>query len=120
MCTQVEDINMPVNYSNNACSSRSSKSFRNQINYDKKKCLNLIAKMMEDLIFFEDKTLEKSQYKFFDMEYAIDLPIRDYLARIDQYLKLEEEIYFAALIYIDKLLNVKSFFINKLNVYKYK
>lgn len=119
MCTEVQDINMPLSYSNSTCASFSSTNIRGFINHDKKKCLSLISRLLEDLIFLADKKIEKSQYKIFDMDYTIDLPIKDYLARIDHHLNLDEEVYFAALIYIDRILESKSFFINKYNVYKY-
>ena len=119
MCTEVQDNNMPLNYSNTTCTSCPSKNIRSFMNHDKKKLLSLISRLLEDLIFLEDKRMEKSQYKVFDMDYTIDLPIKDYLARIDHHLNLDEEIYFAALIYIDRILESKSFFINKYNVYKY-
>jgi hypothetical protein len=43
---------------------------------------------------------------------------RDYLLRIDQFLKFSDEIYVACLIYIDKLVEATSLTLNPRNIHK--
>lgn len=78
-----------------------------------------MAKILEDLIIYEKKIFQKSEYKRFDLDFEVNLSLYQYLMRIESYLNCQEEIYILSLIYIDKILAEKKFFINRYNVYRY-
>ena len=77
-----------------------------------------ISTLLQNLISIEIELKQKNDENNFDVDYIPSISILDYLKRIDAYLRFNEDMYYTALIYIDRFLERNKFHLRYSNVYK--
>jgi len=78
-----------------------------------------ISTLLQNLISIEKESKQKNNENYFDADYIPSISILKYLKRLDAYLRFNEDMYYTALIYLDRFIDRNKFILSYSNVYKY-
>ena len=115
MCTEIEEYEKHIETKPNFSFHQENKMVSNS---NKMKLFIKISNLLQNLISIEKELKQKNSENNFDVDYVPSLSILDYLKRLDVYLNFNEDMYYTALIYLDRFIARNKFHLSYSNVYK--